>query len=135
MYVQFATGRGSGSSLSSHARTRVTFRFILLVLIVLALLIPLAAVHAAGPKQAPLAPANTAVTTYKNDLSRTGHQLNETILNTSNVNMNQFGKRVEYHVDGQVYAQPLYMPNVTIGAALASLATTSAQNMALPAPR
>ena len=117
MYVQFATGRGSGSSLSSHARTRVTFRFILLVLIVLALLIPLAAVHAAGPKQAPLAPANTAVTTYKNDLSRTGHQLNETILNTSNVNMNQFGKRVEYHVDGQVYAQPLYMPNVTIGGA------------------
>src|SRR5205807_1328069 len=88
-----------------------------LVLIVLALLIPLAAVHAAVPQQAPLAPANTAVTTYKNDLSRTGHQLNETTLNTSNVNMNQFGKRVEYHVDGQVYAQPLYMPNVTIGGA------------------
>jgi hypothetical protein len=81
------------------------------------LLIPLAAVHAAGPKQAPPAPANRAVTTYKNDLGRTGQQLNETVLNTSNVNKNQFGKRVEYHVDGQVYAQPLYMPNVTIGGA------------------
>lgn len=104
MHVQFATRGGSGSSSSSHARTRVTFRFILLVLIVLALLIPLTAVHAAGPKQAPPAPANTAVTTYKNDLGRTGQQLNETVLNTSNVNKNQFGKRVEYHVDGQVYA-------------------------------
>jgi len=61
-----------------------------------------------------LAAANTAVTTYKNDTFRTGQNTNETILNTSNVNSKQFGMRVTYGVDGQVYAQPLFMPNITI---------------------
>ncbi len=61
------------------------------------------------------APSNTAVTTYKKDLLRTGQNTNEIILNTSNANQKQFGKRVEYEVDGQVYAQPLYLPNVNIG--------------------
>jgi hypothetical protein len=60
-------------------------------------------------------PSNTAMLTYKNDLSRTGLNPNETILTTSNVNMSQFGKRISYSVDGQVYAQPLYVPNLTIG--------------------
>src|SRR6266700_1616716 len=61
------------------------------------------------------APSSTAVTTSKNDLLRTGQNTNEIILNTSNANQKQFGKRVEYEVDGQVYAQPLYLPNVNIG--------------------
>ena len=61
------------------------------------------------------APANTAVLTYKNNNLHTGLNPNETILTTSNVNVNQFGKRVAYPVDGQVYAQPLFVPNVTIG--------------------
>jgi hypothetical protein len=61
------------------------------------------------------APANSAVTTLRNDNARTGQYPNETILNTSNVNQTQFGKRVSYPVDGQTYAQPLYLPNLTIG--------------------
>jgi hypothetical protein len=58
--------------------------------------------------------ADTAVLTYKGDTSRTGQYSNETILNTSNVTVSQFGKRVAYPVDGYVYAQPLYMPNVLV---------------------
>ncbi|MBA2285205.1 MAG: pyrrolo-quinoline quinone [Ktedonobacteraceae bacterium] len=60
------------------------------------------------------AASNTAVTTYKGNNFRTGDYPNETILNTSNVNATQFGSRVSYPVDGQVYAQPLYVPNLTI---------------------
>jgi hypothetical protein len=57
----------------------------------------------------------TAVLTQHNDNSRTGQNTAETILNTSNVNVNQFGKLFALPVDGQVYAQPLYVPSITIG--------------------
>ena len=60
------------------------------------------------------APADTAVVTYKGNNQRTGNFSNETVLNTSNVNATNFGKRVSYPVDGQVYAQPLYVSNLTI---------------------
>ena len=49
-----------------------------------------------------------------NDVSRTGATLSETILNTSNVTVTQFGKIFTRTVDGQIYAQPLYVPNVAI---------------------
>jgi hypothetical protein len=55
-----------------------------------------------------------SVLTYKYDLARSGENTSETILTTSNVNATHFGKRVSYPVDGQVYAQPLYMPGITI---------------------
>jgi hypothetical protein len=57
---------------------------------------------------------SAAVLTYKNDTFHTGLNEHETILNTSNVNQNQFGKRMAYPVDGQVYAQPLYMPDLFV---------------------
>ncbi len=55
-----------------------------------------------------------AVLTQHNDTSRTGAVLSETLLNTSNVNVSQFGKIFTRTVDGQIYAQPLYVPGVTI---------------------
>jgi hypothetical protein len=63
------------------------------------------------------AAADTAVLTYKGDNYRTGQSSNEEILNKSNVNASQFGKRVTYPVDGQVYAQPLFVPNLTVNGA------------------
>jgi hypothetical protein len=56
-----------------------------------------------------------SVLTYHNDDRRDGVNANETILNLSNVNVNQFGKLAALRVDGQIYAQPLYLPNLTIG--------------------
>jgi hypothetical protein len=74
------------------------------------------------------APANTAVTTYRNDNSRDGQYSSETILNTSNVNVSDFGKRVSYPVDGQVYAQPLYLPNLTIGGSVHNVVFAATEN-------
>ena len=54
------------------------------------------------------------VWTQRGNNHRTGSNINETILNTSNVNVNDFGRLYSYPVDGQVYAQPLYIPGLNI---------------------
>jgi hypothetical protein len=54
------------------------------------------------------------VLTHHNDNNRTGANLNETTLNTGNVNPPLFGLLFTIPVDAQIYAQPLYMSNVTI---------------------
>src|ERR1035438_2682955 len=106
----------SASSEESKRSTRMALCVALLLFAAGALiavnLAPQAA-HAAAahaPQAAPAAAANTAVTTFKNDNERDGQFTNETILNESNVNVTQFGKRVQYSVDGQVYGEPLSLP-------------------------
>src|SRR5436190_2121677 len=59
------------------------------------------------------APANTAYLTYKFDNMRTGQNPNEAQLNETTVNSSTFGKHVSYSVDGNMYAQPLFVPNLT----------------------
>jgi hypothetical protein len=54
------------------------------------------------------------VTTERYDQSRLGANLSETQLTASNVNVNTFGKLWSYAVSGSVYAQPLYVRNITI---------------------
>src|SRR5215475_9732498 len=54
------------------------------------------------------------VLTYHNDFARTGQNTNETILTPANVNINSFGKIFSYPVDGQIYAQPLYVSGLAI---------------------
>lgn len=63
------------------------------------------------------APANAAaagVFTYHNDLARTSLNAKETILTPANVRAKSFGKLFTNPVDGYVYAQPLYVPGVSI---------------------
>jgi len=55
------------------------------------------------------------VFTYHNDLSRDGANQKEYALAPSNVTTATFGKLFSCTVDGTVYAQPLWIPKVSIG--------------------
>ena len=64
-------------------------------------------------------PAGTGVNpqafpTWHGDVTRQGATPYETSLTPSNVTPNTFGYLFQYSVDGQVYGQPLYVPNVAI---------------------
>ncbi len=52
------------------------------------------------------------VLTQHNDNARTGANLNETLLNASNVNVSGFGRIFSRAVDGQIYAQPLIVSSL-----------------------
>jgi hypothetical protein len=54
------------------------------------------------------------IVTWHYDNGRTGLNPNETTLTTANVNSNDFGKLFSYLVDGYIYAQPLFVSNITI---------------------
>jgi len=62
----------------------------------------------------PAPPPTTDVLTYHNDIARTGQNLTETTLTTSNVNSAKFGKLGLYSVDGRVDAEPLYASSVAV---------------------
>src|SRR4029077_12311567 len=58
--------------------------------------------------------AQVNMVTYHNDNRRTGQNLNEVILQPSNVTSTSFGKLFTYSVDGYVFAQPLIVSGVSI---------------------
>jgi len=70
-----------------------------------------------GVSVSPMAGAQVNITTEHNDIGRTGQNLSETILTTSNVNSTEFGKLFSQPVNGAIYAQPLYLSGVVINAA------------------
>ena len=61
-----------------------------------------------------LEPGFTGTFLYRNDNFRTGQNLAESVLTPSTVSASQFGLQFTDAVDGQVYAQPLYVPAVPI---------------------
>lgn len=80
-----------------------------------------------GPGGAP-GPTAASVLTYHNDNARDGAFTQETILTPANVNVTQFGKLFSFTVDGQVYAQPLYLPQVSIGGVRHSVVFVATEN-------
>jgi len=58
--------------------------------------------------------AQTPVTTWHYDNSRSGANTTETLLSPANVNYQTFGQLFSQPVDGMVVGHPLYLPNVTI---------------------
>jgi autotransporter-associated beta strand protein len=65
-------------------------------------------------KTLPTAPV-VSVLTYHNNNARIGANTNELVLTPGNVNTNNFGRVFQYtNLDGYIFAQPLYVPNLTI---------------------
>jgi PA14 domain/K319L-like, PKD domain len=58
--------------------------------------------------------AQTSVVTHHNDAARTGANLTETTLTTTNVNVSEFGKLFERAVDDEIYTQPLFVDGVNV---------------------
>lgn len=61
-----------------------------------------------------LASLDAQITTSQYDNARTGANIHETVLNPRNVDVNRFGRVVRLPVDGDIYAQPLYLPNLPV---------------------
>ena len=72
--------------------------------------------------------AQSAVLTYHNDDARDGAFLEEVTLTPSNVNPSQFGKLISYPVDGQIYGQPLYLPQLNINGSAHDVVFVATQN-------
>jgi outer membrane protein assembly factor BamB len=58
------------------------------------------------------AKGGTDILSSRNDAGRTGANLTETTLTTSNVNAAKFGRLHSYSVEGNIYAQPLVVSNL-----------------------
>jgi hypothetical protein len=61
--------------------------------------------------------AGTDVTTYHNDVARTGQNTTETTLTQANVNSAKFGLLRNLSVDGLVDGEPLYLSQLSVGGA------------------
>lgn len=70
----------------------------------------------------------TAVLTGQYNHSRTGANLQETTLTPSNVSAGTFGLLFAQPVDANIFAQPLYVPNLTINGAVHNVAFVATMN-------
>ncbi len=72
--------------------------------------------------------AQVAVTTWHNDNARNGLNPKETILTPAAVSGGHFGLRCSYPVDGQIYAQPLVVPSVTVNGTVHDLVIVATEH-------
>jgi hypothetical protein len=68
------------------------------------------------------------VLTYHNDAARDGANTLEYALTTATVTAGRFGKLKACAVDGAIYAQPLWMPNLTVSSALHDVVFVATQH-------
>ncbi|HEX4649453.1 MAG TPA: hypothetical protein VH111_11540, partial [Steroidobacteraceae bacterium] len=81
------------------------------------------------PPPPPPRPAQgTDVVTYKNDLSRTGANLTESVLTPANVSASGFGLLRFLSTDGKVDAQPLYLSGLTLQGASHNVVFVATEN-------
>jgi hypothetical protein len=73
-------------------------------------------------------PSTVSVLTYHNDVGRTGQNLNETILTTTNVTSAGFGKVGAITADGLVDAEPLYVGGLTVNGATHNVLYVATEN-------
>src|SRR5258707_8606350 len=71
------------------------------------------------------------VYTYHNDLARDGANTHEYALTPANVNTGSFGKLFSCTVDGAVYAQPLWVANLSVGGAVHNVVFVATQHDSL----
>lgn len=76
----------------------------------------------------PPPPAGVNVPTWHHDNRRTGLNDQETMLRPSNVNARSFGKLFSYQVDGYIYAQPLYVADLTINGGTHNVVFVATEN-------
>jgi outer membrane protein assembly factor BamB len=79
-----------------------------------------------GPPPTPSAP--TDMTTYRDDIARTGANLTESVLTPANVNTSSFGLLRVLSVDGKVDAQPLYVSQLSIAGATHHVVFVATEN-------
>jgi hypothetical protein len=92
------------------------------------MLLALALNQVVAPKGAASTDLTTSVLTYQYNNSRTGANINETILNPSNVNVSTFGKLHSFPVDSLVYGQPLYVPGLQIAGGVHNIVFVITEN-------
>jgi len=73
----------------------------------------------------------TGVLTYHNNLSRDGTNTHEFALTPANVNTTTFGKLFSCQADGAIYAQPLWVPNLTVAGASHNVIVVATQHESL----
>jgi hypothetical protein len=71
------------------------------------------------------------VLTYHNNLSRDGTNTHEFALTLSNVNTSTFAKLFSCRADGAIYAQPLWVPNLTIAGSPHNIIIVATQHESL----
>ena len=73
-------------------------------------------------------PPAANIATWHGDNLRSGLNATETTLTPTNVNAQNFGKLFSYFVDGYLYAQPLYVSNLTVNGAAHNVVFAATEN-------